>query len=200
MLIGLGGVILGLVGFFWYYGSPQYTDVGYRPDQPILFSHKLHAGDLGIDCRYCHFQVEVSPVANIPPLSVCMNCHQVVKKDSPNLTALFSAYKEESSIEWVRVHRLPDFVRFDHSLHLRAGVSCFSCHGEIPRMEKVTQAQPLSMSWCLSCHHQPEQNLRPREEITNFYWQHPPNNLFLLPNPNREGKVKPPVDCSSCHQ
>lgn len=196
----VAGLVAGGVGFFWYYGSPRYTDVGYRPEQPIPFSHKLHAGDLGLDCRYCHFQVERSAVANIPPLSVCINCHQSIKKDSPNLAPLWEAWKEGRSVGWVKVHRLPDFVYFDHALHLRAGVSCFTCHGEIVRMEKVTQSQPLSMSWCLDCHRNPEPYLRPPQEMTNFTWS-PSSEWFTQRAQHIKNlNLKPPVDCSACHR
>jgi hypothetical protein len=146
--IALGAVIIiiGVVGFVWYYFSPWYTDVGYRPDQPVPFSHKLHNDDLGIDCRYCHNLVEVSPHANVPPTQTCMNCHALIKPDSEKLTKIRESWNLKKPMQWVRIHKLPDYVYFDHSVHLRAGVGCAGCHGNINQLEVVRQNMPLSMS------------------------------------------------------
>lgn len=193
-------VIAGGVGFFWYYGSPQYTDVGYRPSQPLPFSHKLHAGDLGMDCRYCHSQVEQSAHANIPAPATCMNCHSLILKESEKLLPIREAVATGKPLQWVRVHKLPDYAYFNHAAHLRAGVACVSCHGNIPEMDVVTQREPLSMSWCLDCHRNPTLNLRPLDQITNFKWQPPANMALLAQELKTTKKIAPPTDCSGCHR
>jgi nitrogen fixation-related uncharacterized protein len=191
---------IGGVGFFWYYGSPKYTDVGYRPNQPIEYSHKVHAGDLGMDCRYCHTTVEISSSANVPPTQTCMNCHTLVKPESEKLAPLMTSWQTGKPLEWVRVHMLPDYAYFDHSAHISVGVGCFSCHGNVAEMEKVMQVDPLSMSWCLDCHRNPEQHLRPISEVTNMKWEAPQNQLEFAAKVIKEKKISPPVDCSGCHR
>ena len=190
----------GGIGFFWYYGSPQYTDVGYRPNQPIDYSHKVHAGDLGMDCRYCHTTVEISASANIPPTQTCMNCHTLVKPESEKLAPLMASWQTGKPLEWVRVHMLPDYAYFDHSAHISVGVGCVSCHGNVAEMEKVMQVEPLSMGWCLDCHRNPDQHLRPISEITNMKWEAPQNQLEFAAKVIKEKNVSPPVDCSGCHR
>jgi len=194
-LLGAGGI-----GFFWYYGSPEYTDVGYRPTQPIDYSHKVHAGDLGIDCRYCHTTVEISASANIPPTQTCMNCHTLVKPESEKTAPLLASWQTGKPIEWVRVHMLPDYAYFDHSTHISVGVGCVSCHGNVAEMEKVTQVEPLSMSWCLDCHRDPSEHLRPISEVTNMKWEAPQNQLEFAAKVIKEKNISPPLDCSGCHR
>jgi len=189
-----------VVGFFWYYGSPVYTDVGFRPTQPIDYSHKLHAGDLGIDCRYCHSNVEVSPHANVPPTQTCMNCHTLILPESEKLLPVRESHQVGIPIEWVRVHMLPDYAYFDHSAHLRAGVGCISCHGRVDQMAKVQQVEPLSMGWCLDCHRDPAKHLRPPSEVTNMTWTPPENQLERAQQQIEELDINPPVDCSGCHR
>ncbi len=193
-------VIMAAVGFFWYYGSPKYTDVGYRPIQPVPFSHKLHAGDLGMDCRYCHSKVEKSIHANVPPTQTCMNCHKLILPESEKLLPVRESYATGRPIEWTRVHMLPDYAYFDHSAHLRAGVGCVSCHGRIDRMDVVQQAEPLSMSWCLDCHRQPQKHLRPVNQITNMDWQPLAEQISFAEKQIKELNINPPVDCSGCHR
>src|SRR5688572_19352373 len=154
--------LAGLVGGVWYYFSPEFTDVGYRPQQPVPFSHKLHAGDMGMDCRYCHNTIEKAAHAAIPASQTCMNCHSLVKTDSPRLKLVRDSYETGEPIPWVRVHQLPDYAFFDHRPHLAAGVGCSSCHGRIDKMPVVEMAKPLSMGWCLDCHRDPEPELRPK--------------------------------------
>ena len=194
-LLGAGGV-----GFFWYYGSPEYTDVGYRPTQPIDYNHKVHAGDLGIDCRYCHTTVEISASANVPPTQTCMNCHTLVKPESEKTAPLLASWQAGKPIEWVRVHMLPDYAYFDHSAHISVGGGCVSCHGNVAEMEKVTQVEPLSMSWCLDCHRNPAEHLRPISEVTNMKWEAPQNQLEFAENIIKEKNISPPLDCSGCHR
>jgi hypothetical protein len=160
--------------------SPKTTAVGYAPDQPVPYSHQLHVGQLGIDCRYCHTTVEKANFAAIPPTQTCMNCHQAVRTtitddkgqtvDNPKLAALLASWKRGTPVDWVKVHDLPDYAYFPHQAHITAGVSCVECHGRVDRMEVVTQVQPLSMSWCLDCHRAPEKVLRPKDQVTNLGW------------------------------
>lgn len=149
---------------------PDNTDVGYAPQQPVPFSHALHAGELQMDCRYCHNTVETTGHAAIPPTQTCMNCHATIKADSPNLEAVRRSYADGTPIHWVKVHDLPDYAYFNHAVHIAKGVGCVSCHGRIDQMEVVRQEKSLSMAWCLQCHRQPELHLRPRDQVTNMTW------------------------------
>jgi formamidopyrimidine-DNA glycosylase len=154
------------------WGSFGYNQ-GYSPEQPIAYDHSLHVGQYGMQCQYCHNQIERSGKANIPALSTCMNCHLVVRnkpgtnEESPEIKKLVDAYNNGTSIEWVKVHMLPDHVQFNHSAHLAKGVACQTCHGPIETMKKVSQFSNLSMGWCVNCHRQPE--------------------------------YKAPINCSTCH-
>lgn len=198
MFIVLGGI--GTVGFVWYYFSPEYTDVGYRPEQPVPYSHKVHAGDLGMDCRYCHSAVEVSAKANVPPTQTCMNCHTLIKTDSDKLQLVRESWSTGKPIEWVRVHKVGEYAYFNHSAHINAGVGCASCHGNVAEMEKVIQVEPLSMGWCLDCHRNPDEHLRPAGEITNMKWEPPENQLEIAAKIKKDKNIAPPVDCSGCHR
>ena len=163
----VGGVVPMYIALLVAYGAvPETTDVGYQPTQPVPFSHSMHAGDLGMDCRYCHSTVEVAAHAAVPPTQTCMNCHSVVQRDSDKLVRVLESAATGNPIPWVRVHDLPDYSYFDHSAHVNRGVGCVECHGRVDRMEVVYQAKPLSMGWCLECHRNPEPNLRPRSHIT----------------------------------
>lgn len=158
-----------------YYFTPKYTRVGYEPTQPVPFSHKIHAGQLGLDCRYCHSFAEVSSHANVPTNQTCFNCHGPgkgnIKSASPKLEKVIKAAETGKPIEWVKVHKAPDYVYFNHSAHLNRGISCQSCHGQINEMEVVKHDQPQSMGWCLDCHRNPEQKLRPLDQITNLNYK-----------------------------
>jgi len=186
----------------WYYFTNKHLEVGYQPEQPVPFSHKLHAGDLGMDCRYCHHTVERSYFAAVPPTQTCMNCHAKVKVDSPKLAPVRESWETDKSIEWVRVHNLPDYAYFDHSAHLAAGVGCSSCHGRIDQMPVVIQRKPLTRGWCLDCHRNPGEALRKKEDITNMAWMPPePKGNEPLPAVTADGrKVEPPTHCSGCHR
>ena len=191
----IGAVLIGTV---WYFGSPEFTDVGYQPVQPVPFSHKLHAGELGLDCRYCHNTVEVASAAAIPPTSTCMNCHSKVKVESEKLALVRDSATTGKPIEWVRVHMLPDYAFFDHSIHIAAGLGCATCHGRIDQMDVVSQAKPLSMAWCLECHRNPGPNLRPRTEITNMAFD--VTKYDPASDKTRTRKLSPPNHCSGCHR
>ena len=202
LIVGVGtlpcaALAVTLIGYF---GSPKFTDVGYRPVQPVPYSHKLHAGELGLDCRYCHAQVEVSPVATIPPTKVCMNCHATLLRDSLELEPVRESMTTGTPIEWVRIHNIPDYAYFDHSVHVGAGVGCASCHGNIQEMEVVQQAMPLSMAWCLDCHDDPDMHLRPLDEVTNMEWTPPKDQQAFADRARAERDINPTSDCSACHR
>jgi hypothetical protein len=186
----------------WYYFTPKYTRVGYQPIQPVPFSHATHAGQLGIDCRYCHTGVEKSWFSNIPASSTCMNCHNQVLKDDPRLELVRESAQSGKPIPWVQIHKLPDFVYFNHSVHVNRGVSCVECHGRIDQMDEVYHAQPLSMSFCLECHRHPELKLRPEDKITDLAWR-PASAAQQLEFGRRamvEWKVESLQTCSACHR
>lgn len=195
--VGAPLVAAGLVGVVWYWFSPSYTDVGYQPSQPVAFSHRLHAGEIGMDCRYCHSTVEVAGMAAVPPTATCMNCHKIVKMDSELLAPIRESAESGAAVEWTRVHMLPDYAYFDHSVHIAASVGCVECHGRIDQMDVVTQDQPLSMSWCLDCHRNPGPHLRPRDQVTNMAWD---GSYDASSDPARTRDVEPPVHCSGCHR
>jgi hypothetical protein len=201
LVIGLvvPAVAVGVIAFIWYFFSPEYTDVGYMPKQPVPFSHELHAGQLGMDCRYCHNTVETSHFAAIPPTETCMNCHKIIKKDSKKLAPIRESFETGKPVEWVNVHMLPDFAFFDHSVHVAGGVSCVSCHGRIDQMPEVRQQEPLSMGWCLECHRNPGPHLRPVSEVTNLAWDSEKANYNPDEDPERKRNVNPPQHCSGCH-
>jgi hypothetical protein len=200
--LAVGGLVVTAlaVAGVWYYFSPRYTDVGYQPVQPVPYSHKLHAGDLGMDCLYCHATVDRGPVAVIPPTQVCMNCHRIVKRDSEALAAIRDSMTSGRRMQWVRVHMLPGYAYFDHRPHLRAGVGCSTCHGRIDQMERVAQAQPLSMSWCLDCHRNPDRYLRSEQDLTNMEWTPPRDQAQRAAQIKTAKRLRPPVDCTGCHR
>src|SRR5437868_4633304 len=177
LMIVIGLVLVGtaLVAGAWYYLTPKYSRVGYQPIQPVSFSHATHAGQLGIDCRYCHNAVEKSWYSNIPGSATCMNCHNQVLKDDPRLALVRDSATNGVPIPWIQVHRVPDFVYFNHSVHVNRGISCVECHGPINKMDEVYHYQPLSMTFCLDCHRNPAMKLRDPDKITNLSWQ-PPGN------------------------
>ncbi len=199
ILIGLL-LFLSFVTFvFWYWFSPKNLEVGYAPKQPIPYSHQLHVSQLGMDCRYCHVNVERSTAATVPATEVCMNCHNIIKKDSPHIAKLAESFKSGKPMQWVKVHVLPDYVYFDHSRHVGAGVSCVSCHGRIDQMKRVHQVEPLSMSWCLDCHRAPEKHLRPKKFVTKLDWK-ADDQLKMGLLLKAEHHINPGESCSVCHR
>jgi hypothetical protein len=203
-LLSLGGALVGgilLIFLVWYYFSPEFTVVGYQPEQPVPYSHQLHAGQLGMDCRYCHNWVENSKHANVPPTQTCMNCHNQIKTQSPKLVKVRESWAKDQPIEWVKVHHLPDYAHFSHAAHVNKGVGCETCHGRVDKMGEagVYQTEPLSMGWCLECHRQPELYLRPNEEVTTMGYVQPANFVDRNLERIRKQGIQPPTNCSACH-
>jgi len=185
-----------------YYMTPKYTRVGYAPIQPVPYSHALHAGQLGLDCRYCHSNVERSGFANLPTAQTCMNCHDQIKTTSPLLAVVRQSYQTGQPVPWVQIHQVPDFVYFNHAIHINRGVSCVECHGQINQMDVVAEAKPLSMGFCLDCHRDPAAHLRPRDQVTNLDWKAPSPEAQLEMGRKfvHDWNVNPPQSCSGCHR
>ena len=192
LLIALGTPVAAIGGLMVYVRSPWVTGEDQPIEQPVMFDHRHHAGDEGIDCRYCHTTVESSPHAGIPPAATCMGCHAQIWNQSPKLAPVRRAFFEGTPIRWNRVHRVPDFVYFDHSIHVAKGVGCVTCHGRVDQMAYVEQAEPLTMAWCLDCHRDPDPHLRPLDRITS-----------MEPYP-RSTEVRDDVatrtSCTTCHR
>ena len=197
------GAILPLyAAFVVAYGfSPKTIDAGYQPTQPVPYSHALHVGQLGMDCRYCHNTVERAAFAAVPATQTCMNCHTQIQRESPKLEKIRSSYETGLPVEWVKVHKLPDYSYFNHSAHVNRGVGCVECHGRIDQMEIVYRYSPLAMGWCLDCHRAPVDHLRPVSQITNMGW----DQRVELTLEERQSLVKlfhinPSENCSTCHR
>jgi Cytochrome c7 and related cytochrome c len=180
--------------------SPYVTRQGEAREQPIPFSHQHHVGGIGIDCRYCHTSVEKSSFAGLPPTKTCMNCHSQIWKDSPTLEPVRASFRNDKSIEWVRVHDLPDFVYFDHSAHVNKGIGCTTCHGRVDRMPLMYQQNTLQMSWCLDCHRAPEKYVRPKDEVFNVTYEPPADQLELGRELVKKYDIHPRTSCSTCHR
>ena len=182
--------------------SPWYTDQNATRQQPVPFSHRHHAGELGIDCRYCHTSVEKSSFAGLPPTQTCMTCHSQIWTNASMLEPVRASYRNNTSIEWTRVNALPDFVYFDHSIHISKGIGCTTCHGPIAEMPLTYRAATLYMSWCLDCHRQPEKYVRPRSEVFNPFYEPPSGakQLELGRKLVKEYKIKSLQHCSTCHR
>jgi hypothetical protein len=177
--------------------------IGAPVEQVVPFSHKHHAGDDGLDCRYCHTTVETSAFAGIPALSTCMTCHSQLFTDAPLLAPLRIAYAGGQTLRWQRVHDLPDFVYFDHSIHVSKGIGCSSCHGAVDEMPLTSRSASLRMQWCLECHRAPERQLRPRDQIFNMHWQPPPDQVLRgkrLRQSYHIHSTEVLTSCSTCHR
>ncbi len=197
-------------------GSPYVTTAGLRKPQPVPFSHQHHVTGLGIDCRYCHTSVETSSFAGIPPTKTCMNCHSQIWTNAKLLEPVRASYRSGESLQWTRVNALPDFVYFNHSIHVTKGVGCNTCHGPVDQMPLMYQAQSLQMEWCLSCHRAPQNNLRPRDQVFNMRYQQPSSTnpvevdgksytdqASLGADLVKKYKVRSVMDitsCSTCHR
>ena len=195
----IGGLVYAVVLITWVF-SPEMSALGYAPEQPVAYSHALHAGEMGIDCRYCHTPVERSAFATIPPTATCMNCHASVRTQSEKLAPVRKSAETGQPIPWIRVHDLPDFVFFNHAGHVQSGVGCVSCHGRVDRMEVVEQVKPLNMGWCLECHRDPAPNLRPKEFVTDMNWQAEGDPAELGARLMAEQGIAPTDNCTTCHR
>jgi hypothetical protein len=176
---------------------------GVTRDQPIQFSHAHHVGSMGIDCRYCHTTVEESSFANIPPTKTCMNCHAQIWTNAPILEPVRASFRDNRPLQWWRVHDLPDFVYFNHSIHVNKGVGCATCHGQVDRMPLVYQQASLHMRWCLDCHRTPAKYVRPRDQVFNMNWEPPADDPGLGERLVKEYKimdVRQLTSCSTCHR
>ena len=198
-----GGVfILSLLGFALYEIelSPWYTDVNVAQEQPVPFSHKHHVGELGLDCRYCHTSVEKSSFAGVPPTQTCMTCHSQIWTNAAMLEPVRASYRDDKSIAWTRVNALPEFVYFDHSIHVAKGIGCTTCHGPIAEMPLTWRAGSLYMSWCLNCHRQPEEYVRPKEKVFDPNYEPPGYQFELGARLVKEYKIEKLTDCWTCHR
>lgn len=202
LLIG-GGVFLVLLVAGMVYVSRTVNDrVGVPVAQPIGFQHSLHAGELGLDCRFCHTTVEVAASAGIPPVETCMGCHSQIRVGTPELAALQASWDNNVPIQWNRVHDLPDYAYFDHSAHVNNGVGCSSCHGQVDQMDGIWKTERMTMGWCLECHRAPETQVRPLSEVFNMSYERPHNQLEL----GHELVASYSIDadklpqCSTCHR
>lgn len=202
--VAIAGLIV--VALSWVssqiYLSPYFTSVNEARSQNIPFSHEHHVSGLGIRCQYCHTAAEESPYAGIPSTQTCMTCHSQVWNTSPMLAPVRTSYQRNEPLQWMKVHDLPDFVYFNHSIHVRKGIGCQTCHGNVHRMPLVWKVHSLYMSWCLDCHRQPEKYIRPRSEVFNMNYQEPSDQqtegreLAQLYHIN----VQQLTDCSICHR
>jgi hypothetical protein len=198
------GIALLVATAAWLLGavqrSPWLTQANVVREQPVPFSHKHHVAGLGIDCRYCHTSVEDSSFAGIPPTRTCMTCHSQIWLKSPMLEPVRESFRSDRSIEWLRVHDLADFVYFNHSIHLKKGVGCESCHGRIDEMPVVIQEKTLLMDWCLECHRAPEKFVRPRSEITTMGYRPSVPQSVIGPRLVEEYGIRSLTSCSTCHR
>ncbi|MBI4444937.1 MAG: cytochrome c3 family protein [Acidobacteria bacterium] len=180
--------------------SPYATQVRVAREQPVQFSHKHHVQGMGIDCRYCHTSVSDAAFAGIPPTKTCMTCHSQIWSTSPMLEPVRESFRTGKSLEWTRVHDLPDFVYFDHSVHVKKGIGCVTCHGQVDEMPLMWRENTLQMEWCLNCHRNPEQYVRPREQVFSMNWNPPVPQEVLGPQLVKEYKIKRLDNCSVCHR
>jgi hypothetical protein len=199
----LGAVFI-LAGAGWAYAryirSSYATGVGVAREQPVPFSHQHHVSGLGIDCRYCHTSVETSAFAGIPPVRTCMNCHNQIWVSSPLLEPIRESFKTGKALSWARVNNLADFVYFNHSIHVKKGVGCSTCHGPVHQMPLTYQYSTLHMEWCLECHRSPERFVRPRDQVFNMDWQPPLDQEAKGHELMRAYNIRRRTDCSTCHR
>jgi hypothetical protein len=202
--VSIFGAVFAIAGLLVLFAavnrSPWVTEARVAREQPIQFSHERHVGGNGIDCRYCHTSVEDSRFAGIPPTKTCMNCHAEIFANSPYLEPVRASFATGKPIQWTRVNDLPDFVYFDHSIHVNKGVGCTTCHGPVERMPLMWQAQSLQMEWCLDCHRNPEQYVRPRDAVFRVDYQAPSNQRELGTRLVAEYEIQKLTSCSTCHR
>lgn len=200
LAIGLLVLAASLILGIGYYFTPKYTRVGYEALQPAPFSHAMHVQQLGMDCRYCHSFAEVSAHSNLPTSQSCMACHLQIRPTSPKLDAVRESLMTGMPVSWARIHQAPDYVYFNHAVHLNRGVSCFDCHGAVNEMTAIYQAKPQSMAWCLECHRAPENFLRPPSEVFNMAWRPPAGAKQMGTFFKKDWQVNPPTTCGGCHR
>ncbi|HKY31594.1 MAG TPA: cytochrome c3 family protein [Candidatus Polarisedimenticolia bacterium] len=202
--VSIFGAVFFLAALAWVFGtldrSPYVTNADVVREQPIPFSHRHHVAGLGIDCRYCHTSVETSAFAGIPPTKTCMNCHSQIWSDSPMLEPVRASFREDRPIRWTRVNDLPDFTYFNHSIHVTRGIGCVTCHGRVDQMPLTYQEHPLLMEWCLDCHRDPGQHVRPRGEVFNMSWEPPAEPLQVGRSPLPDHDARQATDCWTCHR
>jgi hypothetical protein len=202
--VTLLGIVLGPPGalsVLWLLArSPYVTGAGTPIDQPVPFSHKHHVGDDGIACEYCHTTVQSSAFAGMPSTETCMNCHAQVWSQSDTLAGVRMSAQTGQPLVWERVYDLPDYVYFDHSIHVQKGVACESCRGRVDQMPRIMKASSLQMQWCLDCHRDPTANLRPRQDVTAMGWQPPANADEIRRQLALDYHVQSKTDCSTCHR
>ena len=202
--VSIFGTLFIAAGLLWLiaqiHRSPWITDAQVAREQPIQFSHERHVGGNGIDCRYCHTSVEDSPFAGIPPTKTCLNCHGEIFANSPFLEPVRTSFETNRPLEWTRVHDLPDFVHFDHSIHVSKGMGCTTCHGPIDRMALTWQEQSLQMEWCLDCHRNPERYVRPRSQVFSVAYRPPADQIAVGRQLVAEYAIQKLESCSTCHQ
>ncbi len=200
LLILAGGAAGTVGGILLYWRTPPARGMNIPVEQPIQFDHRHHTRDEGIDCRYCHSTVDKSPHAGIPPTELCLNCHSQVWNKSPHLEPVRRSFIEGRPIVWKKVNDVPDFVYFNHAIHVNKGVGCVTCHGRVDEMPAVEKAQPLSMSWCLDCHRNPGPNLRPVEEVTNMEWKPEGDPVAVAAELAKTNEVHTRTSCTTCHR
>lgn len=203
----LVGVLFLVLGLGWIVALVQRSDyvtsANAFVEQPVQFSHQHHVGGIGIDCRYCHTAVEVSPSAGIPPTKTCINCHSQIWSTSPYLEPVRASFRDEQPLRWIRIHDLPDFVYFNHSAHVNKGVGCETCHGRVDRMPLMIQKASLQMEWCLDCHRDPSRYLRPRELVTQMGYQPAGDQREIGTRLMGDYKIagwEQMTSCSTCHR
>lgn len=199
----IGGILLVAtlaVGALLYVRSPWVTLVGVPRQQPIPFSHKHHVTDDGIDCRYCHTTVEYSTFAGMPDTKTCMNCHQQIYAQSPLLAPVRESWANGQSIQWTYVNRLPDYVYFNHSVHVDNGIGCSSCHGRVDQMPLMEKGQTLQMGFCLECHMHPQQYVRPKDQVFNLAYQYPANQAEVGTKLVQQYHLQSKISCTDCHR
>jgi hypothetical protein len=200
-IVGVLLVVAGLLAFLYIYVRSDYYTRAHAPIvQPVPFSHQHHVGGLGIDCRYCHTSVEYSSFAGVPPTQTCMNCHSQIWTQAPVLQPVRDSWQSGKPIVWTRVNNLPDFVYFNHSIHVQKGIGCETCHGRIDEMPLTQQAVSLHMEWCLDCHRDPAKYIRPLDQVFTMGWQPPQGQAVLGPQLVKQYHVQSLTSCSTCHR
>jgi hypothetical protein len=201
--VSIFGAVFFLLGLGWVFAtldrSSYNTKQGVTREQPVPFSHDHHVAGLGIDCRYCHTSVETAAFAGLPPTATCINCHKLIWNDSPMLEPVRQSFATGEPLRWTRVNDLPDFVYFDHSIHLAKGVGCVTCHGRVDQMPLMMQARSLQMEWCLSCHRNPESFVRPHEALFDMAWV-AEDQQALGERLVEEYEIQTRTSCSACHR